>query len=924
MKEKNKQIDNLIKDLQERAKELSCLYKIEELLKNTEIRLDELLRGVVNIVPSGMQYPDVSQAEIIYDNHSYRSPNFEAATLFESADIEVQDKIVGQIIVSYKNEVPLSDGGYFLKEEKKLIKTIADRIGHTILHKELKTVFDNWEWMKKDILEKKEGKWKAIVDTVRRSDKKLFVYISRKMLNFLCWHGVEEAKVLLEKFGTIKKIKNVKELDDVNRPIQKQGWEHFLNIGSQIFQIASKTMSENQIVSCIQKWIQEDKSRFLVRAIESYNYPLADVIDAITRYHYIESKDSVFSPSIDKGLRVSLVRRFLSDDLKFINIAKNYIEVHDYYELAQRIIYPSESRGKLGGKSSGLFLATRILQKCPEASKLMEELKVPKTWYITSDGLTSFLHYNNLDEVIEQKYKDSEEIEIEYPNIIQIFKNSYFPPEIIKELSIAMEYFNDSPIIVRSSSLLEDRVGAVFSGKYKSLFLANQGSKEGRLDALMDAIAEVYASTFAPDPIEYRAERGLLDFHEEMGILIQQVVGKKVGNYFIPAFAGVAFSNNEFRWSARINREDGLIRLVPGLGTRAVDRLTDDYPILIAPGKPDLRVNVTPDEVYRYSPKKIDVINLEKNIFETIEIKELLTRFGNDIPNVHRLISVYKDGMMSAPTSSLNLNFDKDNLVVTFDGVISKTPFIDQIKTILTVLYDKIGTPVDIEFAHDGYHLYLLQSRPQSYSKESSPSPIPQNIPHNDIIFSANRYVSNGYVPDISHIVYIPPEAYSRISDIEELTQIGRIVGKINKLLPKRQFILMGPGRWGSRGDIKLGVNVTYADINNTSMLVEIARKKGNYIPELSFGTHFFQDLVESSIRYLPLYPDEDNSVINDDFLSGSKNILSEILPEFASYSEAVRIIDVAKSSNGRILRVLMNADLDKAVGLLSHPRQGS
>ena len=131
---------------------------------------------------------------------------------------------------------------------------------------------------------------------------------------------------------------------------------------------------------------------------------------------------------------------------------------------------------------------------------------------------------------------------------------------------MVLDDFKDQPLIVRSSSLLEDRMGSSFSGKYKSLFLANQGGKRERLEALTDAIAEVYASTFGPDPIGYRAERGLLDFAEEMGIMIQEVVGTRVGDYFMPAFAGVAFSRNEFRWSPRIRREDGLLRLVPGLG----------------------------------------------------------------------------------------------------------------------------------------------------------------------------------------------------------------------------------------------------------------------------------------------------------------------------------------------------------------------
>jgi len=154
------------------------------------------------------------------------------------------------------------------------------------------------------------------------------------------------------------------------------------------------------------------------------------------------------------------------------------------------------------------------------------------------------------------------------------------------------------------------------------------------------------------------------------------------------------------------------------------------------------------------------------------------------------------------------------------------------------------------------------------------------------------------------------------------MLDIGRAVGKLNKLLPKRQFMLVGPGRWGSRGDIKLGVPVTYSDINNSAMLIEVARQKGNYLPELSFGTHFFQDLVEASIRYLPLYPDDPSTTFNDLFLRRSRNLLPELLPEFAHLQETLRVIDVPLQTGGLKLRVLMNADLQQAVGFLSPAQQ--
>ena len=216
------------------------------------------------------------------------------------------------------------------------------------------------------------------------------------------------------------------------------------------------------------------------------------------------------------------------------------------------------------------------------------------------------------------------------------------PPGIVKAWPW-LDDFGDNPLIVRSSSLLEDQMGSAFSGKYKSLFLANQGSKKQRLEDLMDAIIEVYSSVFSPDSIKYRCERGLLDFQEEMGIMIQEVVGCRIGPYYMPLFSGVGFSNNEFRWSPRIKREDGLIRLVMGLGTRAVDRLSDDFPVLISPGQPGLRVNTVPEEIKHYAPKKVDVIDLQSNSFRTIEISTLLKEYGVQIPFIQEIVSVNKN-----------------------------------------------------------------------------------------------------------------------------------------------------------------------------------------------------------------------------------------------------------------------------------------
>jgi hypothetical protein len=411
----------------------------------------------------------------------------------------------------------------------------------------------------------------------------------------------------------------------------------------------------------------------------------------------------------------------------------------------------------------------------------------------------------------------------------------------------------------------------------------------------------------------------LLDVHEEMGILIQEVVGRRAGPYFLPAFSGVAFSHNEFRWSPRIRREDGLIRLVPGLGTRAVDRVADDYPVLIAPGQPNLRASVTPHEVVKYSPKNVDVINLDTNNFETVDVSTLLQAAMHEYPQLSQLVSIVDGDRVRQPIGT-RVSADPGQLVFTFERLIRDTPFVARVRDLLQVLRTRLGAPVDLEFASDGTDFYLLQCRPQSSSSDAAASAIPADLPPARVIFSANRYVSNGRVPEITHIVYVDPDAYAALGTTAAMRDVGRAIGRLNTLLPRRRFILIGPGRWGSRGDIRLGVPVTYSDINNTAMLIEVARQQGNYLPDLSFGTHFFQDLVEASIRYLPLYPDDPKVQFNREFLETSSNQLAGLLPEFAPLASTIRVIDVPGHAGGQVLRVLMNADLDQAVAFLDRP----
>lgn len=915
MEQKRDNLDSILGNLAERTKELKCIYDVEELLRHYDTDLDEICLRLLDLIPQAWQYAEFCEVRITLNGKLYQTRGFIDRDCKIVAEVQSGNNLAGTIEIVYIRNGTEEFSCPFLKEELQLLRSLSRKLGDHMQHRELHSLLQGL--LEKDSGKGKEqkSKWRIVVDLLFHTDQKLYLKMARKMLNYLCVNGISEATQF---FPVRNRVPYQLYCENENCPTEKEEETNFLSDSAKIFDITEKHLPEETILSWLQRWIQDDKVAFLVKTLMSLDSSLDDSAEAVRRFIELAPPDGPDISDIKKKeIRVLLTRRFVTNQLEYVKAAKKHLRVKDFYDLLNRIIIPSRSHGVIGGKASGLFLAGKILSSPRKEDSLLKSIAVPKTWYLPSDALNHFIHYNNMDDIFEQKYKGLEEIRLEYPHIIRLFKNSRFPPDLAQGLSMALDDLGTNPIIVRSSSRLEDRFGSAFSGKYKSLFLANQGPKKERLEKLLDAVAEVYSSLCGPDPLEYRAERGLLDVREEMGIIIQEVVGSRMGDYFLPAYAGIAFSSNEFLWSHRIKREDGLIRLVPGLGTRAVDRLSNDYPILIAPGQPDLRVNSTPEDAARYSPMQMDVINIRTNSFETICVKDFIRKHSEEYPGVEMIIGLYLEDRITR-INKFTLDFKRGEPVVTFDGLIEETDFIPLIKKIMALLQEELNSPVDIEFASDGKKLYLLQCRPQSRFSDYNPSPIPQDIPADKIIFTAKKYISNGRIPAAAYIVYVDPDAYGDLKEREDLLIIGRIVSRLNKLLPKREFILLGPGRWGSRGDIKLGVNVGYSDINNTSVLIEIAKLRGNYVPDISFGTHFFQDLVESSIRYLPLYPDDSDVVFNYEFFRNSPNLLEKLLPEYKGYSDTVKVIDVSEAAGGGALQILFNADINEAVAFIS------
>jgi len=757
--------------------------------------------------------------------------------------------------------------------------------------------------------------WQERLEDLRRRRPGLAERACRTLLTEMYRRGLIDLDELDDEFAIILRLGVRRRRDDPNRPLQQlpSGSSHtFYELA---VKHAERHLSPEEIYAIILQVEKTDLAYDVARAAEDFETPLPDLRDRIHRFLSFAPHEAVVPQADVTGTRAALVRRLMTESLAFISVAKRYVKVRDIAWLLDRVVRTEGNQGRIGGKAAGLVLARSILMRAREEGRFDADVVIPESWFIPSNGILEFMEHNGLEELIHIKYRPVEEVRREYPLIQRLFKSSSFPHVLQEGLREMLEGIEEGPLVVRSSSLLEDRIGHAFSGKYKSLFILNRGPLKKRLEELEDAIAEVYASTLGPDPIEYRRERGLLDFQEQMGILIQRVVGHEMGGMVSPAFAGVAFSLCEMRWASRINRTDGMARLVVGLGTRAVDRTGDDYPVLVALKQPTLRAVQQPDEVYRYSQHTVDVVDLDEGAFESIPLPSFMHRVGRRFPLANKVFSLYRDSQI-LPLIGVMAQFEPEELVITFDGLL-RSPFPTKLKAMLDLLEEGLGEPVDIEFAHDGDHLNLLQCRALTHRASAQRVVIPATIPPERQIFSAERYVQTGQIRDQEWIVLVDPRDYERLPTDEAMRRVGAAVGAANSVLPARRFILMGPGRWGSRGDIRLGVPITYADICHTSLLVEIARKRGSYVPDVSFGTHFFQDLVESEIAYLPLYPNDPGIVWNDEFLRGSPSSLGQLVPEFADMEEVVRVINVPEASGGLHLHIIMDGEEDRALAYL-------
>ena len=572
----------------------------------------------------------------------------------------------------------------------------------------------------------------------------------------------------------------------------------------------------------------------------------------------------------------------MTKDKRLQEMLKKYFKPQDYFKLRDRMI----GSGAIGGKACGMLLARKIVHT------LLPEYRVHReahdSYYIGSDVFYTYIVSNNCWETrIAQR---TEEGYFEKAGQLQqALLSGEFPSNIREKFRSVLEYFGQSPIIVRSSSFLEDGFGNAFAGKYESVFCVNQGTLEERLKVFEDAVRRVYASIMDISALEYRKQRGLEHRDEQMAVLVQRVSGSHWGDYFFPAAAGVGYSYSAYKWSKDMDQSAGMLRLVAGLGTRAVDRTENDYPRLVNLDRPAVSMQTNVADKHRFSQKNMDVLDTKEN--------RLLTKSADSLMEI--LPFWYKRAIMErdyeAEEALNRMGRWRQVWFVTCQKLLENREFTGLMQKLLKTLEQVYGNPVDIEYTvnideEGAFVVNLLQCRPLFTGSRGGKVEIP-GLPKEKTFFHLkDSSVGNSLKKQIHVVIQIEPKLYYEYP-YGKKHQVAEAVGKINRYYKGsgKNILLMTPGRVGTSSP-ELGVPVTFADISAVCGICEVSDSRAGYMPELSYGSHMFQDMVEAEIFYSALWEDKRKLAYDPELFAEEENLFPRICPDMEELFPMFRV----------------------------------
>jgi hypothetical protein len=570
--------------------------------------------------------------------------------------------------------------------------------------------------------------------------------------------------------------------------------------------------------------------------------------------------------------------------------------------------------GQLGGKARGLLYAMKSIDDGAQLTQFQRLLRFPDSTVLTTEVFRAFMERNNLQDDVRAGCEGTITLEELREQIV----TATFPPEWTEKLVPLLER-ETRPIVVRSSSVMEDDPDHSFAGIYLSEFLPNTGALDARLSELTDAIKRVYASTFAPNARAYRKRHGLDWRKESMAVLIQNMIGSHYGqDLFYPLVGGVAFSRNYYPWTDRLKPEDGVVRLVVGTGTRAVGR---EYARVFSPRLPGLRPEgFDVDTIVRYSQETVDVLDMAAGRLSQRKLNDL------DNPLLATICShLDANGELREPLSVAPAAAPHERLLASFTRLIETDrimPLTQLIRDLLRTLGELLELPIDIEFAIDfsgpeaaaaqSPLFYLLQVRPLGNRPEHRRIHLPR-IQEDRVVLECRRVLGNGRLDGIRHLVLVSPDTYRW----DRAYEIARSVGRVNHKLSERNepYVLIGPGRWASTNP-QLGVPAQYNEISGASVIVEMSTE--SFAPELSYGTHFFADMVGSGVLYLP-FREEVGDRLNQPLLANQEVAYRDEFVTQYTFRQGLSVFVDGEHQRGVI--ALQRSHANRAVRARRRPR---
>jgi hypothetical protein len=612
-----------------------------------------------------------------------------------------------------------------------------------------------------------------------------------------------------------------------------------------------------------------------------------------------------------------MLHMVITRQTSFLPLARRYFDLPFLTDILKRLI----GSGLIGGKARGILLAQRILREAD--SEWERILEVHDSFFIGSDVFYTYAIQNDCW-WLRRKKGTIEEILARAALARERILKGKFLDYIVVQFQEMLEYFGQAPIIVRSSSIQEDSYGNAFSGKYESVFCANQGTPEERLEVFLDAVRRVYASSLSEDALLYRLHHGLLYEDEQMALLVQRVSGNRWGEWFFPPAAGVGFSYNPFAWDNSIDPHSGMLRLAFGLGTRAVDRVDDDYTRIVALNAPLLRPGKHMEDAQKYSQRKVDLIDIGHNRFATEPIRLALSLLP---PTV---LDLFASNDEAAAAHARELGVDASSaLRLDFEGLFKNSDFCTRMRMLLAALETAYEHPVDVEFTVNvvaagdrAYRINLVQCRPFKV-KIVGAGDIglrPTSIPDTKFFLrSDGPIVGRSLAAKVDRLVYVSSEAYTNLNE-QERYAIARLVGRLAHLPSGKKdpvVMLVGPGRWGTSTPA-MGVPVSFNDIKGVTVLVELALMHAGLVPDVSLGTHFFNDLVEMDMLYFAVFPERTGCCLNEEFLETAAHSLRMVEPDDPLWSRAIVVLESDSNTTGAELRLYADATAQEALCYLA------